>query len=166
MKIRHVRAIAVFGIALVALTGARGSGGGGCSSSSSSSSSSGSHSDSDSDDDYDGTSGSGGGFSSGGGSNEYDAARDLTIGACEYDEADGFTAEVTASNTGDEIYDYTFTVEFNDAFGATLASESGAISHVMAGSTKSLDVLVPDTGAKGGDAGGECEVVGATRSTV
>ncbi|WP_405616443.1 hypothetical protein [Streptomyces sp. NBC_01508] len=160
MKIRHVRAIAIFGIAVVALTGARGSGGG-CSSSSSSSSSS--------DSDSGGASGTSGSSTTGGsvtGGSKADAARDLTIEACEYDETAGFSAEVTASNTDGETYDYTFTVEFTDASGITLASGPGSLSDITAGSTESVNVTAADTAGDGGDAGGQCEVVDATRTTV
>ncbi|MFD7610430.1 hypothetical protein [Streptomyces sp. NPDC059828] len=64
MKSRHVRALAVFGIVLVTLTGARGSRGGGCDndhssgSSSSSSSGGGGSQHHDYDDDYEGSTGS------------------------------------------------------------------------------------------------------------
>lgn len=69
MKLRHVRAVAVFGIAVVALTGARGSHGGSCSGGSSGSSggSSSSSSSSGGSDSSSSTSSSGGDSSSSGG---------------------------------------------------------------------------------------------------
>ncbi|MCQ0023191.1 hypothetical protein M4914_09695 [Streptomyces somaliensis DSM 40738] len=74
MRMRHIRAVAVFGVVLIALTGARGSGGGSCGGSSSGSgagsgggSGSGGYSGTSGSGDYSsGGSGSGGGYSSGG----------------------------------------------------------------------------------------------------
>lgn len=164
MKIRHVRAIAVFGIAIVALTGARGSSGGGCSSSSSSSSG-GSHSDSDYDDDYDGSSGSTttGGSVTGGSS--ADAGRDLTIDSCKYDTvAGGFVAEVTATNSGSVDYSYSFSVEFTDAAGATVGTNAGSIPGVAAGGSESIEVTAVDTSGDEGASGGECTVENVVRT--
>ncbi|MFC8825685.1 hypothetical protein ACFT9I_10050 [Streptomyces sp. NPDC057137] len=168
MKIRHVRAIAVFGIAIVALTGARGSGGGCSSSSSSSSSSGGSHSDSDYDDDYDSDSTSGstttGGSVTGGSS--ADAARDLTIAGCKYDTAkQGFIATVTANNSGAVDYTYSFTVEFTDSSGATVGTSAGSLSGVMAGGSDSVEVIAVDTSGQEGASGGECTVDNAIRTS-
>ncbi|MFD3512035.1 hypothetical protein [Streptomyces sp. NPDC058657] len=66
MKLRHVRAVAVFGVVVVALTGARGSNGGSCGGSSSSSSSSSSSGGSDSSSSSSSSSSSGGDSSSSG----------------------------------------------------------------------------------------------------
>ncbi|WP_329386330.1 hypothetical protein [Streptomyces sp. NBC_01716] len=165
MKIRHVRAIAVFGIAIVALTGARGSSGGGCSSSSSSSGSSGgSHSDSDYDDDYD--SGSSGSSTTGGsvtGGSTADAGRDLTIDSCKYDTARGFVAEVTANNSGSVEYSYSFTVDFTDSAGATVGNTVGSIPDVLAGGTKTIEVTAVDLSNDDGASGGECKVDNVVR---
>ncbi|MFE3128518.1 hypothetical protein ACFXHD_34455, partial [Streptomyces hydrogenans] len=122
MKLRHARAIAVFGIAVFALTGARGSHGGGCdnsssgSSSSSSSSSGGSHSDNDND-----SNATSGGSLPGGGSADK-AARDVTIDKCAYDAATkNLTAKITVKNDGALDYDYSVTMKFTGA-GATSAT--------------------------------------------
>ncbi|MFD9866720.1 hypothetical protein ACFXI8_17505 [Streptomyces niveus] len=168
MKIRHVRAIAVFGIAVFALTGARGSSGGGCSSSSSGSGGS-SHSDSDYDDDdydYNGSSGSSttGGSVTGGSS--ADAGRDLTIDSCKYDTvAGGFVAEVTATNSGSVDYSYTFTVEFTDAAGASVGNGVGSIPRVTAGGSESVEVTAVDVSGDEGASGGQCEVDNVLRTS-
>lgn len=167
MKIRHVRAIAVFGIAVFALTGARGSGGGGCSSSSGSSSSSGgSHSDSDYDDDYDSDSTSGstttGGSVTGG--STADAGRDLTIDSCKYDVAtESFVAEITANNSGSVEYSYSFTVDFTDAAGATVGNTVGSIPNVPAGGTDTAEVSAVDLSDDNGASGGDCKVDNVVR---
>ncbi|WP_405798042.1 hypothetical protein [Streptomyces sp. NBC_01506] len=165
MKIRHVRAIAVFGIAVFALTGARGSGGGGCSSSSGSSSSGGSHSDSDYDDDYDSDSTSGstttGGSVTGGSS--ADAGRDLTIDSCDYDTARGFVAEITATNSGSVDYSYSFTVDFTDSAGATVGNTVGSIPDVVAGGTETVEVTAVDLSDDEGASGGQCKVDNVVR---
>ncbi|MEV8352326.1 FxLYD domain-containing protein [Streptomyces niveus] len=162
MKIRHVRAIAVFGIAVFALTGARGSSGGGCSSSSGSSSSSGgSHSDSDYDDDYDSDSTSGSSTTGGSvtGGSTADAGRDLTIASCKYDStAQGFVAEITANNSGSAAYSYTFTVDFTDSAGATVGNTVGSIPDVPAGGTDSVEVTAVDLSSDKGASGGNCKV--------
>lgn len=165
MKIRHVRAIAVFGIAIFALTGARGSSGGGCSSSSSGSSSSGSHSGSDYDDDYDSdsTSGSTTTGGSGTGGSTADAGRDLTIDSCEYDTAKGFVAEVTADNSGSLAYSYSFTVDFTDSTGATVGNTVGSIPDVAAGGTETIEVSAVDLSGDKGASGGECKVDNVVR---
>ncbi|MFE3252307.1 hypothetical protein [Streptomyces sp. NPDC059209] len=166
MKIRHVRAIAVFGIAVFALTGARGSGGGGCSSSSSGSGGS-SHSDSDyDDDDYSGSSGSTttGGSVTGGSS--ADAGRDLTIDTCKYDTvAGGFVAEVTATNSGSVDYSYSFMVEFTDAAGASVGNGFGSIPGVAAGGTQTVEVTAVDVSGDEGASGGECTVDNVVRTS-
>lgn len=166
MKIRHVRAIAVFGIAIVALTGARGSSGGGCSSSSSSSSSGGSHSDSDYDDDYDSDSTSGstttGGSVTGGSS--ADAGRDLTIVECKYDTTtQGFVAEITANNSGSVAYSYSFTVDFTDSAGATVGNTVGSIPNVAAGGAQTIEVTAVDLSDDNGASGGDCKVDNVVR---
>ncbi|TXL87353.1 hypothetical protein OIE71_14215 [Streptomyces sp. NBC_01725] len=165
MKIRHVRAIAVFGIAVFALTGARGSGGGGCSSSSSGSGGS-SHSDSDYDDDYDGSSGSTttGGSVTGGSS--ADAGRDLTIDSCKYDTvAGGFVAEVTATNSASVDYSYSFSVEFTDSAGANVGNGFGSIPAVTAGGSESVEVTAVDVSGDEGASGGECKVENVIRTS-
>lgn len=164
MKIRHVRAIAVFGIALVALTGARGSGGGGCdnnSSSSSSSSSGGSHNDSD------GTSGgSSGGSLPGGGSGADKAARDVTIDECTYDPATkNLVARITVNNSDMMDYDYSVTMKFTGGAGGTAtpatAMKSGIA--VAGGASASAELTTPYIGSGDGSEYTKCEVTRASR---
>ncbi|MEU1277330.1 hypothetical protein [Streptomyces sp. NPDC005805] len=162
MKIRHVRAIAVFGIALVALTGARGSGGGGCdnSSSSSSSSSGGSHRDDD-------TSGGSGGSVPGGGSSADKAIRDVTIDECAYDAATrNLVARISVDNDAPTDYEYLVTLEFSGDSGSTVvpvtATESGI--SVTANGTASTEVSAPYSGSGDGSEYTRCEVGRVTRS--
>ncbi|MEU7279502.1 hypothetical protein AB0A69_12075 [Streptomyces sp. NPDC045431] len=88
MKLRHVRAVAVFGIVLVTLTGARGSHGGSCGGSSSGSSSS--------------SSSSGGGTSTSGGydgSTGATGSTDSTSGSTSGYGDSGYTSGYTTSGT-------------------------------------------------------------------
>ena len=93
MKLRHVRAVAVFGIAIFALTGARGSHGASCGGSShssgsgSSSSSGGSTGGSHDSDSTGGSTSSSGGTSVTGGSSSNKTERDIKIDACKLDDA-------------------------------------------------------------------------------
>ncbi|MDQ1010135.1 hypothetical protein QFZ82_004620 [Streptomyces sp. V4I23] len=162
MKIRHVRALAVFGIALVALTGARGSGGGGCDNHSSSGSSSGgsSHRDDDS-------SGSSGGSLPGGGSSADKAARDITIDECKYDTATkNLTARITVTNSGALDYDYDVTMKFIGAAGgsAVPATATKTDIAVAAGASESAVLTTPYTGSGDGSEYTKCEVSRASRS--
>ncbi|MFC7306261.1 hypothetical protein ACFQVC_18815 [Streptomyces monticola] len=153
MKLRHARAIAVFGIAIVALTGARGSSGGGCDNSSGSSggsSSSGSTSGGQDDVGKDDTSGgisggdsgsSTGGSSSGtsiggvGGGGKNKAIRDLKIESCEYTDTYGIRAIVRATNNSDQTYDYQYKVTFTGPDGQVLRTANTSLPFVTAGSS-------------------------------
>ncbi|MEV8088036.1 hypothetical protein [Streptomyces nigra] len=147
MKLRHVRAVAVFVGVVVALTGARHSSGGGCSGSDSSSSSSSSSGGSgggsthyDDDDDYDTGSTSGGGAqtSEGPGAAETD---DVDVVRCENDPDRGLVARVSATNSDAlRTYSYTFTVTFKDAAGGELDKQTSGILTVEPGATESVDV--------------------------
>ncbi|MFF5505306.1 hypothetical protein ACF1E9_23215 [Streptomyces roseolus] len=163
MKLRHARAIAVFGIAVFALTGARGSGGGGCdnhssgSSSSSGSTSGGSHSDSDS------SSSSGGVSVPGGGSSADKAARDVTIDKCAYDAATKkLTAKITVKNDGSLDYDYSVTMKFTGG-GAVPATAVKTGIAVTAGSSTSAELTTPYPGTGDGSEYTKCEVTRASR---
>ncbi|UYQ62761.1 hypothetical protein [Streptomyces peucetius] len=161
MKIRHVRAIAVFGIALVALTGARGSGGG-CDNSSSSSSSGGSHRD---DDSTGGSTSSGGSVS--GGSSADKAARDVTIDECKYDPATkNLTAKISIDNSDMLDYDYNVTMKFTGGAGSTAvpatAMKTGIA--VTGGSTQTAELTTPYTGSGDGSEYTKCEVTRVSRS--
>jgi hypothetical protein len=163
VKIRHVRAIAVFGIALVALTGARGSGGGGCDNSSSSSSSS-SSGGSDRDDD---SAGSTGGGSLPGGSSADKAARDITIDECKYDDATkALTAKITINNSDSLDYDYDVTMKFTGGVGGTAvpATASETAIAVAAGASETTVLTTPYTGSGDGSEYTKCEVSRASRS--
>jgi hypothetical protein len=181
MKLRHVRAVAIAVGVVVALTGARGSGGGGCSSSDSSSSSSSSSGGSsgghyDDDDDVDvhvpdvdtGTS-SGGATSdatSGSGSSA-EAASDLEIDNCAYDEARGLVARVTATNSSPTTsYTYDFTVIFKDPSGATIKSTTDSISYVPAAESRTQDVAAPYVPSSTDTTNGTCELTDATKTPV
>ncbi|MFE0918333.1 hypothetical protein ACFW24_11130 [Streptomyces nigra] len=153
MKLRHVRAVAVFVGVVVALTGARHSSGGGCSGSdhsSSSSSSSGGSTHYDDDDDYDTGSTSGGGAqtSEGPGAAE---TRDVKIVRCENDPERGLVARVSATNSDAlRTFSYTFTVSFKDAGGSELDKQTSGILTVEPGATESVDVTARTQAAGSG----------------
>ncbi|MFC5220774.1 hypothetical protein [Streptomyces coerulescens] len=165
MKLRHVRALAVFTVVLVALTGARRSHGGGCddsNSSSSSSSSGGSTHHYDDDDDYDTGSSSGGGSSA---TASAEPTSDVKITSCVYDPSRGIVARVEAANTDTlTTYTYEFDVVFKDPDGAPVRTSSSAIPYVAADTTETLDVAaayVADSGAN--TAGVTCALDDVTR---
>ncbi|WP_030693892.1 hypothetical protein [Streptomyces globisporus] len=162
MKMRHVRAIAVFGIAVVALTGARGSHGGSCGGSSSGSHSSGSnHSDND------GTTGSSSGGSVSGGGSSNKASRDVTIDECKFDPATkNLVARITVKNDGLMDYDYDVTMKFTGAAGGTAvpATARKTAIAVTAGASRSAELTTPYTGSGDGSEYTKCEVTSASRS--
>ncbi|MFJ5142130.1 hypothetical protein [Streptomyces sp. NPDC088707] len=156
---RHVRAIAVFGIAVVALTGARGSHGGGCGSSSSGSSSSGNHNS-----DNDSTSG---GSLPGGSSSADKAIRDVTVNECAYDAATrNLVARVTVKNDGALDYDYSVTMKFKgDAAGTVIpASATKTAIPVAAGASVNAELTTSYPGTGDGSEYTRCEVSRASRS--
>ncbi|MEU3607787.1 hypothetical protein AB0E83_20415 [Streptomyces sp. NPDC035033] len=165
MKLRHARAIAVFGIAVLALTGARGSNGGGCdnsssgSGSSSSSGGSGSHSDSDNNDNG---GGSGGSLPGGGGGGDK-AARDITIVKCAYDPATkNLTARITVKNDGALDHDYSVTMKFTGS-GAVPATAVKTGIAVAAGASADAELTTPYPGVGDGSEYTKCEVTRAAR---
>ncbi|MCP9944213.1 hypothetical protein LUX12_04485 [Streptomyces somaliensis] len=167
MGMRHVRAVAVFGVVLIALTGARGSGGGSCGGSTSGSgagsgggSGSGGYSDTGGSGDYGSggggygsggsgsgsTSGSGssGGYGSGGsvpsgsGSNS-SAMRDIRIDECKLDASGrNLVARLTVTNRGSLDYGYEATVQFKGATGASAPYAAARVD----------DLLVPANGSR------------------
>lgn len=185
MKLRHVRAVAVFGIAVIALTGARGSHGGGCDNSGSSSSSS-SNSDGSTgsttgdvgkDDDYDyddtttttggtGTSGYSGSSGSTGGTGSNRAVKDVKIETCELDAARGIVARVRATNSSaSTTYTYEFRVTFRDSEGSLVRTSDSTIPYVTAGSSDTLDVAAAYVPADGQDVSGiTCRLSAVTRA--
>ncbi|WP_051338129.1 hypothetical protein [Streptomyces flavidovirens] len=191
MQLRHVRAVAVFGIAVFALTGARGSGGGGCdnnssgssggsrfdgSSSSSSSTSSSGGSSYTSGDTTTGSSTTSGSTTSGyttgsstttgstSGSRGNTNITDVRIDSCVYDPSRGIVAAVSATNSSSsENYTYTFTVRFTDPSGATIGTRHPSMYMVLAGQTDRLDVATPYVARAGETSGGKCALSNVRR---
>ncbi|MGW6983819.1 hypothetical protein ACWGE1_30970 [Streptomyces sp. NPDC054932] len=178
MKLRHVRAVAVFGIAIFALTGARGSHGGSCggSSHSSGSGSSGSSSSSGSttggSHDSDSTSGStssSGGTSVTGGSNNNKAERDIKIDACKLDATGkNLVAKITVTNTGSLDYTYNISMKFRGNATSAASSAEAKVSSltVKAGASKQAEATTPYTGKGDGSEYKECVVTSATKSAL
>ncbi|WNO73973.1 hypothetical protein [Streptomyces sp. AM8-1-1] len=167
MKIRHVRAVAVFGIVLVALTGARGSGGGSCggssSSGSNSSSSGGSH-----DNDSDTTTSGGSTGSVTGGSSANKALRDVTIDSCGLDASGKkLTAKITVNNSDSLAYAYDVSLEFKGDLGDTTVTKATARIddlQVAAGSSAKGEATTAYPGSGNGSEYKKCEVVSASRT--
>ncbi|MFD7911017.1 hypothetical protein ACFV30_09835 [Streptomyces sp. NPDC059752] len=176
MKLRHVRAVAVFGIAIFALTGARGSHGGSCGGSShssssgsggSSSSSGGTSSGSDS---TSGSTGSSSGSSSvTGGSSNNKAERDIKIDACKMDASGkNLVAKITVTNSGSVDYTYNITMKFRGsaASAATPAQAKVAALTVKAGASKQAEATTAYTGKGDGSEYKECVVDSASKSVL
>ncbi|AOP49291.1 hypothetical protein [Streptomyces lydicus] len=163
MKIRHVRAVTVCALVVVALTGARHSHGGGCGSSHSSSSSS-----------SGGYSGSSGGYGSSGtttssgstvgsptaGSTTSPEA-DIRITDCQVDNAAGTLSarlSVTNGNTRG-MATYNGTVQFTDGSGGYVGTAEISSVQVAAGQTR--PAMVSGTFIKnpnGGPTSGRCKL--------
>lgn len=163
MKMRHVRAIAVFGIAVVALTGARGSHGGSCGGSSGGSHSSGSnHSDND------GTSGSSSTGSVSGSTGSADKAiRDITIDACKFDAAKkNLVAKITIKNDNLLDYDYDVTMKFTGEDGGSVAPVTARTTAIAVASdaSESVEMSAPYPGTGDASEYTECVVTKASRS--
>ncbi|WP_329337955.1 hypothetical protein OG866_24915 [Streptomyces sp. NBC_00663] len=164
MKLRHVRAVAVFVGVVVALTGARHSSGAGCSGHSSNSDSS-SHSSTGGgsthyDDDDDSVSGSGSDSGSGGVSETTlgEPTQDLTIAECKVENG-SLVADVRATNSSTaETYSYMFQVAFKDASGTTAATGSSGIFSLAPGASDSALVTASSTVTDG-----TCELVDPQR---
>ncbi|MFE5495213.1 hypothetical protein ACFQ7Z_35370 [Streptomyces virginiae] len=181
MKFRHVRAIAVFGIAIVALTGARGSHGascgGGSHSSSSSSSSGGSSSGgsstsgssgSDSTSGTSGTSSSSGGTTTGGTSRDK-AERDIKIDSCKLDSSGkNLVARLTVTNSGSLDQTYSITMKFNPAAGSSAVAAQARVTglKVKAGASAQTEATAPYTGKGDGSEYKECVVSTASKSSL
>ncbi|MET9692289.1 hypothetical protein ABZY81_28060 [Streptomyces sp. NPDC006514] len=176
MKLRHVRAVAVFGIAIFALTGARGSHGGSCggsshsSSSSSGGSSSSSGGSSSGSNGSDSTSGSSSGSSSvTGGSSNNKAERDIKIDACKMDASGkNLVAKITVTNSGSVDYTYNITMKFRGsaASAATPAQAKVAALTVKAGASKQAEATTAYTGKGDGSEYKECVVDSASKSVL
>ncbi|MGW6454548.1 hypothetical protein ACWF94_01245 [Streptomyces sp. NPDC055078] len=167
MKLRHARAIAVFGIALIALTGARGSSGGGCGGSSSSSSSGGSSGSNDNDSDSTTSGGSTGSVT--GGSTANRAERDIRIDKCGLDATrKKLTATITVTNTGSLTYDYDITLDFRGTPGDTsVLTEKATLNDVTVGPSGSVtkELSTPYNGTGDGSEYKKCQVASANRTS-
>ncbi|MFI6286012.1 hypothetical protein ACIBCM_14845 [Streptomyces sp. NPDC051018] len=154
MKKRHVRAVAVFGLVLITLTGARGSGGGGCKK----------------DDDSSSSSSSGGSTGSvTGGSKNHNAANDVTIDTCGLDSTGKkLTAKVTVNNPDSKAYTYAVNIEFKPSLTDIDAPAAFATmtAQVEADSSASAEGSTAYTGTKNGSEYETCEVTSATRTPV
>ncbi|WP_240110570.1 hypothetical protein [Streptomyces sp. MUM 203J] len=173
--------MAVFGIVLIALTGARGSGGGSCSGSSHGSGggsdhgSSGNHGSdgggvgkSDTDDgtsSASGGSGSGGGVVPGGSSNA--ALRDIRIDECKMDPASKkLVARLTVTNDGALDYAYDFTVRFQGAAGESVTRAVARVDDlaVEGGATRTAEASTAYPGTGDGSEYKRCTVAKASRT--
>lgn len=157
MKIRHVRAIAVFGIAIVALTGARGSSGGSCGGSSNSSNGSNDNSTT--------TGGSTGSVS--GGSSANKAERDVRIDECGLDAAGkNLTVKITVTNSDPLAYAYDVSLQFKGDLGDDVNTAIARADdlQVAADGTQSGEASTPYTGSGDGSEYKKCEVVSASRT--
>ncbi|MFD5621158.1 hypothetical protein [Streptomyces yangpuensis] len=177
MKFRHVRAIAVFGIAIVALTGARGSHGASCggsshssSSSSGGSSSGGTSSGSDSTSGTSGTSSSSGGTTTTtGGSSRDKAERDIKIDSCKLDSTGkNLVARLTVTNSGSLDQTYSITMKFNPAAGSSAVAAQAKVTglKVKAGASQQTEATAPYTGKGDGSEYKECVVSSASKSSL
>ncbi|WP_262386776.1 hypothetical protein [Streptomyces sp. TRM49041] len=160
--------MAVFGVVLVALTGARGSGGGSCggSSSSSSSSSSGGNHGGDTDNGGSGSSG-GGSVSGGGGSSSNRAIRDIRIDECKLDATGkNLVARLTVTNDSSLDYDYDVTVQFKGDAGQGVTVATARVNDlaVTANGSKSTEAGTPYTGTGNGSEYSKCVVSSANRT--
>ncbi|MFD5877782.1 hypothetical protein [Streptomyces yangpuensis] len=180
MKFRHVRAIAVFGIAIVALTGARGSHGASCGGSSHSSSSSsggsssggtsGGSSGSDSTSGTGGTSSSSGGTTTTtGGTSRDKAERDIKIDSCKLDSSGkNLVARLTVTNSGSLDQTYSITMKFNPAAGSSAVAAQARVTglKVKAGASQQTEATTPYTGKGNGSEYKECVVSSASKSSL
>ena len=183
MKLRHVRAIAVFGIAVVALTGARGSHGASCggghgsgsshssssggSSSSGSSGSSGSGTTSGSDSSGNSGSSSSGTSVPGGSSSANKAERDIKIDKCRLDDSGkNLVARLTVTNSGSLNYTYNITMKFQGAPGSSAVAATAKVTNlaVKAGGSQQAEATTPYTGKGDGSEYKECVVSSASKS--
>ncbi|AXE24905.1 hypothetical protein C0216_16895 [Streptomyces globosus] len=170
MKLRHARAVAVFGIVVFALTGARGSHGGSCgggSSSSSSSSSGGSSSGGSSSSGSDGSdSSSSSGSVSGGAKSGDKAERDIRINECKMDASGKkLVARVTVTNSGSLDATYGFIVKWRGDSTASPAVASVTGLKVKAGASQTTEATTTYLGKGNGSEYKECVVSSATKNT-
>lgn len=175
VKLRHVRAVAVFGIAVFALTGARGSHGGSCDSSSSSGSSSSSSGGGGTGGSNDGgsSSTSSGGSSSGGsatgGSSSNKAERDIKIDSCKLDDSrKNLVARITVTNSGSVGYTYNITMKFRGDAASTATPATARVTGltVKAGASQQAEATTTYTGKGDGSEYKECVVSSASKNAL
>lgn len=169
MKTRHVRAIAVFGIVLITLTGARGSRGGGCDndhSSGSSSSSSGGHYDDDTGGTVSGGEKTTGSPTGGSATGPVDAMTDVEFKYCSIDSAAAHLQGhlyITNSATTDQTYDITVQFEGDGSSAAPVVKTIDDVT-VAAFNNYTMDVEAPYVGSGKGNDIRDCKVTSATRT--
>ncbi|GHC49189.1 hypothetical protein [Streptomyces cinnamoneus] len=149
MKLRYLRAAAVSGFAVIALTGASGSG---CSSDSG---------EQGSGSDATPTAGTATGEDDAG-----DARRDVEISNCAYADKKGITAQLSATNgSATASYTYKVTVKFTAPDGTPLATQTPSLPYVRPGRTDTADVATPYTPKPGASTtGAKCEITDVVRS--
>ncbi|KUH37387.1 MULTISPECIES: hypothetical protein [Streptomyces] len=167
MKMRHVRAVAVCGVVLVALTGARGSGGGSCDGSGSGSSSSSGGSSSGGSHDNDNGNGTSGGSVSGGGSSGDQAMRDIRIDECKLDASGkNLVARLTITNDGTVGHTYDATVRFKGGAGKAAPYAAARVDDVAvpANGSRTTEATTAYTGGGTGSEYTQCVVTSASRT--
>ncbi|MCA6094174.1 hypothetical protein LE181_18645 [Streptomyces sp. SCA3-4] len=149
MKLRYLRAVAVSGFAVIALTGASGSGCSGDSGEQGSGSEATPTADTSTSEDAAG-----------------DARKDVEISNCAYTEKRGITARLSATNgSATATFTYKVTVKFTAPDGTPLATQTPSLPYVRPGRTDSADVATPYTPKPGASTtGAKCEVTEAVRS--
>lgn len=164
MKLRHVRAVAVFGIAVFALTGARGSHGASCGSGSGSGGSS--NSSSGGSDSSSSTSGGSTGSVSGvGGSSRDKAQRDIRIDECKLsDDRKNLVAKITITNSDSSAYLYDVSLQFKGDASANIAMANVDDLRVEGGASQSTEAKTPYTGTGDGSEYTKCVVATADRT--
>ncbi|MFJ4775705.1 hypothetical protein [Streptomyces sp. NPDC088762] len=177
MKLRHVRAVAVFGIAVFALTGARGSHGASCGGGSHSSGSGssggttgGSHNSDSSTTGGSTSSGSSGGTSvPGGSSSNNKAERDIKIDTCKLDDSGkNLVARLTVTNSGSVDYKYNITMKFRGDATSSATQVQARVSGltVKAGASQQTEATTPYTGKGDGSEYKECVVASASKNVL
>ncbi|MEV5241214.1 hypothetical protein AB0K89_19210 [Streptomyces cinnamoneus] len=148
MKLRYLRAAAVSGFAVIALTGASGSG---CS---------GDSGEQGSGSDATPTAGTPAGDDAG------DARKDVEISNCGYVDKKGVTAQLSATNgSATATYTYKVTVKFTAPDGTPLATQTPSLPYVRPGRTDTADVATPYAPKAGAaTTGAKCEITDVVRS--
>lgn len=162
MNRRHVRAVAVFAIVLVTLTGARRSGGGGC----------------DDNDSGSSTTSTSGGFTSGGtstttsggstsspGTYSPDAMSDVRVTTCDYDQAGRqLKAGLSITNpSATDSFAYSVTVTFETSGTGAILGTDFVSTTVTGGQTTTVDATSLYTNTSTESTNFQCKVTTATK---